>query len=398
MSVQEGFGKVAAACRALGLARSSYYRSGRSSLESRRIRKEVLELSGKHPRYGYRRITALMRREGFEINAKRVARIRREEGIKISKKQRRMRRLGISTAERQRAESPGQVWSWDFVTDQTENGSCFRILTLLDEYTRQCLAIHPASSIRAVDVITVVEAAIARYGAPEHLRSDNGPEFIATCMQDWLKAQEIKTLYITPGSPWENGHIESFHDKLRDECLNRELFGNLREVRVILESWRVEYNERRPHSALGYRTPNEYAGTQMNRFDGGCAPPNPAPLAAAGVRGELRINATRWQTNEKPFPNEKSPRNFPPPDEGRRIFLCSWCEIHSPQTQRAPKQPAKYRSASHPTVKRFQIGSLLTKLVNYRPLRRSAARPSYENATRRMPSRLPHRFRTDCQP
>ena len=148
------------------------------------------------------------------------------------------------------------------------------------------------------------KAAIARYGAPEHLRSDNGPEFIATCMQDWLKAQEIKTLYITPGSPWENGHIESFHDKLRDECLNRELFGNLREVRVILESWRVEYNERRPHSALGYRTPNEYAGTQMNRFDGGYAPPNPAPLAAAGVRGELWIKATRWQTNEKQNTNE----------------------------------------------------------------------------------------------
>ena len=281
MSVQENLGKVAAACRALGLSRSSYYRNGRSSLESRRIRKEVLELSEKHPRYGYRRITALMRREGFEVNGKRVARIRREEGIKVSKKQRRMKRLGVSTAERQRAERPGQVWSWDFVTDQTENGSCFRILTLLDEDTRQCLAIHPAWSIRAVDVITVVEVAIARYGVPEHLRSDNGPEFIASCMQDWLKAQEIKTLYIKPGSPWENGHIESFHDKLRDECL----FGNLQEARVILESWRVEYNERRPHSALGYQTPSEYARRRTNRFDGGCAHPNPAPLAAAGVRG-----------------------------------------------------------------------------------------------------------------
>ncbi len=299
MSVEEGIGKVAAACRALGLSRSSYYRSGQSSLESRRIRKEVLELSAKHPRYGYRRITALMRREGFEINVKRVARIRREEGIKVSKKQRRMKRLGISTAQRQQAERPRQVWSWDFVADQTENGSSFRILTLLDEHTRQCLAIHPAWSIRAVDVITVVEATIARYGVPEHLRSDNGPEFIASCMQDWLKTQEIKTLYIKPGSPWENGHIESFHDKLRDECLNRELFGDLREARVILESWRVEYNERRPHSALGYRTPNEYAYRKTNRFDGGCAPPNPAPLAAAGVRGELRINATKWQINEK---------------------------------------------------------------------------------------------------
>ena len=260
MSMEEGIGKVAAACRALGLSRSSYYRSGRSSLESRRIRKEVLELSAKHPRYGYRRITALMRREGFEVNVKRVARIRREEGIKVSKKQRRMKRLGISTAERQQAVRPCQVWSWDFVADQTENGSSFRILTLLDEHTRQCLAIHPARSIRAIDVITVVEAAIARYGVPEHLRSDNGPEFIAYCIQDWLKAQEIKTLYIKPGSPWENGHIESFHDKLRDECLNRELFGNLHEARVILESWRVEYNERRPHSSLGYLTPSEYAG------------------------------------------------------------------------------------------------------------------------------------------
>ena len=162
ISVKDGIGKVAAACRALGLSRSSYYRSGRVSLESRRVRKEVLELSGKHPRYGYRRITALMRREGFEVNVKRVARIRREEGIKVNKKQRRMKRLGISTAERQRAERPGQVWSWDFVSDQTENGSCFRILTLLDENTRQCLAIHPRWSIRAVDVITVVEAKFAK--------------------------------------------------------------------------------------------------------------------------------------------------------------------------------------------------------------------------------------------
>ena len=282
--MEEGLGKVATACRALGLPRSSYYRSGGSSLESRRIGKEVLELSVKHPRYGYRRITALMRRDGFEVNVKRVARIRREEGIKVSKKQRRMKRLGISTAERQHAERPRQVWSWDFVADQTENGSSFRILTLLDEHTRQCLAIHPAWSIRAIDVITVVEAAIARYGVPEHLRSDNGPEFIASCIQNWLKAQKIKTLYIKQGSPWENGHIESFHDKLRDECLNRELFGNLHEARVILESWRVEYNERRPHSSLGYRTPSEYACRGTNQFDGGCAPPNRTPLAAAGVR------------------------------------------------------------------------------------------------------------------
>ena len=233
------------------------------------MRKEVVELSGKHPRYGYRRITALMRREGFEVNAKRVARIRREEGLKVSKRQRRMRRLGLSTAERQRAERPRHVWSWDFVEDQTENGSRFRILTLIDEHTRESLAIHGAWSIRAVDVIMVLEAAIARYGAPKHLRSDNGPEFIAHAIVEWLARQKIKTIYITPGSPWENGHIESFHDRLRDECLNRELFGALHEARIILESWRVEYNVVRSHSSLGYQTPNEYACRRTNRL---CAP------------------------------------------------------------------------------------------------------------------------------
>ena len=296
MSIEEGIGKGAVACRALGLARSSYYRAGRESLESRRIRKEVIEHSSKHPRYGYRRITALLRREGFRVNAKRVARIRREEGIKVSKKQGRMRRVGLSTSERRRATRPREVWSWDFVVDQTENGSSFRILTLLDEHTRECLAMHAAWSIRAVDVITVLEAAIARYGAPEYIRSDNGAEFIAYAIQDWMEKAAIKTIYITPGSPWENGHIESFHDKLRDECLNRELFGSLLEARVILESWRVEYNDLRPHSSLAYLSPSEYR--QKNQSDGGCAPPNPAPLAAAGVRGEVGAPAPGRQEKQ----------------------------------------------------------------------------------------------------
>jgi putative transposase len=140
------------------------------------------------------------------------------------------------------------------VSDQTENGSCFRILTLLDEHTRQCLAIHPGGSIRAVDVITVVEAAIARYGAPENLRSDNGPRVYRLLHAGLAEGPRDQDALHQARSPWENGHIESFHDKLRDECLNRELFGNLREARVILESWRLEYNERRPHSSLGYRT------------------------------------------------------------------------------------------------------------------------------------------------
>ena len=182
------------------------------------------------------------------------------------------------------------------MADQTENGSIFRILTLIDEQTRECLATHAAWSIRAIDVITVFEGAIARYGAPEHIRSDNGPEFIANAVQEWLRKTAIKTLYITPGSPWENGHIESFHDKLRDECLNREIFGTLAEARVILESWRMEYNEQRPHSSLGYMTPIEYM--RKSQSDGGYAPPNPAPLAAAGVRGEQGATAPLRQRNQ----------------------------------------------------------------------------------------------------
>jgi putative transposase len=257
--VEEGLGRAAQACRALGLARSSYYEPPHAAPESRRMRQRIVALSQKHPRYGYRRITALLRREGMEINAKRVQRVRRQEALQVSKKQRRMKRLGLSTAERQRASGTNDVWIWDFVEDQTENGTRFRILTLLDEHTRRCLAAHAAWSIRAVDVITVVEAAMERYGRPRHLRSDNGPEFIAYAIQDWLKEREVKTIYIKPGSPWENGHIESFHDKLRDECLNRELFGSLLEARIILEGWRNEYNDLRPHSSLGYQTPAEYA-------------------------------------------------------------------------------------------------------------------------------------------
>jgi putative transposase len=293
VSVEEGLGRAAQACRALSLARSTFYRAGRESVEGRRVRKEIVELSQKHPRYGYRRVAALLRRDGFEVNAKRVQRVRRQEALQVSKRQRRMKRLGVSTSERQRAAQVNDVWSWDFVEDQTENGSRFRILTLMDEHTRRCLAVHAGWSIRAVDVITVVEAAFGRHGRPQHLRSDNGPEFIAYAIQDWLKEKEIKTLYIRPGSPWENGHIESFHDKLRDECLNRELFGSLREAQIILEQWRNEYNDLRPHSSLGYQTPAEYA---RSASDAGLQ-------SAYGLHASSIAKKTK-QTNNKPVENQ----------------------------------------------------------------------------------------------
>jgi putative transposase len=256
--VEEGLGSAARSCRAIGLARSSYYLPLEVSQRSQALHQEVVELSEKHPRYGYRRITVMLRRSGQAINAKRVQRLRRVAGLQVRRRQRRMRRVGPQQKQRFRASRVREVWSWDFVEDQTENGTRFRILTLLDEYTRQCLTIHAGWSIRAVDAITVIEAAIERYGAPEHLRSDNGPEFIAYAIQDWLKQRQIKTLYIKPGSAWENCYIESFHDKLRDECLNRELFGTLAEAQVILESWRIEYNEQRPHSSLSDQTPAEF--------------------------------------------------------------------------------------------------------------------------------------------
>ena len=258
--IETGIGTTAEACRALGLARSSYYRNSTMSTENRQLQRRIVGLSQAHPRYGYRRVTALLRRAGQEINIKRVQRIRRQEGLQVSRRQRKLRRLGLSTAERQRATQANHVWSWDFVEDQTENGTRFRVLTLLDEHTRECLAMHVDWSIRAVDVITVVEAAMARYGVPTHLRSDNGPEFIAYAIQDWLKSKKVKTIYITPGSPWENAYIESFHDKLRDECLNREVFGSLWEARVVIEQWRLYYNVERPHSSLGYQTPAEFSG------------------------------------------------------------------------------------------------------------------------------------------
>lgn len=265
--VEEGLGNAAQACRALGLARSSYYLASTKRSSSEQLQGKIVELSEQNPRYGYRRITALLRREGGRINPKRVQRVRRQAGLQVSKRQRRMRRLGPSSPKRLRAQHRNEVWSWDLLYDQTEQGRSLRILTLIDEYTRECLNIHAGYSIRAIDAITVLEAAILRYGAPKHLRSDNGPEFIAQAIQDWFKTQGVRSAYIQAGAPWEQAYIESFHDKLRDECLNREIFYSLLEARIVLEQWRVEYNEQRPHSALGYLTPVQFATRRNPKWE-----------------------------------------------------------------------------------------------------------------------------------
>lgn len=238
---------------------STFYKVRVLSLAKRRHGEAILKMSHRYPRYGYRRITVKLRREGVAAGKDQVQRFMRREGLQVRKKQHKMKRLGISTSQRRRAEHPGELWCWDIIQDRTEKGSAFKMLTLMDEYTRQCVCIWPAWSIRAVDVIEQLDRTMARHGQPEHLRSDNGSEFIAYAVQDWLKDKNIKTIYINPGSPWENPYIESFHDKLRDELLNRELFVNLTEARVVTEQWRMEYNQDRPHSSLRDLTPDEFA-------------------------------------------------------------------------------------------------------------------------------------------
>lgn len=257
--VDEGFAKVSEICRAVDLARSSFYMIARRSPESLALERQTLAVSRDYPRYGYRRVTAMLRREGHQVNEKRVQAVRRRHGLQVRKKQKRTRRVRENESKRLSAQYRNHVWSWDFVHDQTEWGTSFRMLSVMDEYTRECHSLRPRRSYRAEDVIEVLEELIAEHGAPRFIRSDNGPEFIAYRIQDWLKDQGIKSHYIKPGAPWEQCYIESFHDKLRDEFLNREIFHSLAEAKILLEGWRKEYNEERIHSSLGYQTPKEFA-------------------------------------------------------------------------------------------------------------------------------------------
>jgi transposase InsO family protein len=203
-------------------------------------------------------ITQLLRAEGWKVNRKRVQRLRRQEGLQVVRKSRKIKRRRVQQAERVRAQKPNQVWSYDFIHDRLENGAGLKMLTVLDEFTRECLGILVSRSITAGEVMGFLELLILQQGAPENVRSDNGPEFVAETVRQWASKAAIGIQYIEPGSPWENGHVESFHGKFRDGCLNREVFGNLLEAKVLIEDWRRQYNEKRPHSSLGYQTPREF--------------------------------------------------------------------------------------------------------------------------------------------
>ena len=218
---------------------------------------EIVELASRYGRYGYRRVTALLRMEGWDVNHKRVERIWRREGLKVPAKQPKRGRLWLNDGScvRLRPQGPNHVWAYDFVLVRTQDSRAVRLLTVIDEYTRECLAIRADRQIRSSDVIETLAELMMIRGVPDHIRSDNGPEFTARAVREWLGRVGARTLYIEPGSPWENGYIESFNGKLRDELLDRELFYTLLEVRVLTERYRQIYNRIRPHSSLAYRPP-----------------------------------------------------------------------------------------------------------------------------------------------
>ena len=239
-------------------ARTTQRRNLSPPSDEKQLTDDIIALATRYGRYGYRRITALLNNEyGWRVNHKRVERIWRQEGLKVPKKQPRRGRLWLNDGSciRLRPEHKDHVWSYDFMVDRTADGRAFRILTIIDEYTRECLAILVDRRITSQDVIDKLYQLFVFRGLPEHIRSDNGPEFTARAIRAWLNRLGVKTLFIERGSPWENGYIESFNGKLRDELLNREVFTTLTEAKVLIERWRKEYNKERPHSALKYRPP-----------------------------------------------------------------------------------------------------------------------------------------------
>jgi len=245
------------ACAALGQHRSTQRKVPRGREDEERLTADMITLARQYGRYGYRKIGELLRRTGWQVNDKRVERLWRREGLKVPAKQSKRGRLWLADGSciRLRPQHRNHVWSYDFVEDRTHDGRKFRMLNVLDEFTHECLAIRVARKLKSIDVIEVLSDLFILRGVPGHIRSDNGPEFVAKAVQDWITAVGARTAYITPGSPWENGYIESFNARLRDELLNGEIFYTLREAQIVIESWRRHYNGVRPHASLGYRSP-----------------------------------------------------------------------------------------------------------------------------------------------
>ncbi len=245
------------ACRVLKHCRATHQYVVHRSKDGKSLRTRIIELARIYGRYGYRRIAALLQREGWTVNHKRVERIWRQEGLKVPQKQPKRGRLWLANGAcvRKRPAYPHHVWSYDFVMDRTQDSRPLKLLVVLDEYSRECLAIEVQRRLTSHGVQEVLGALFLQHGCPAYIRSDNGPEFIAHALQAWYKQLEVSPLFIEPGSPWENGYVESFNGKFRDELLNGELFYTLQEAQIIIEGWRRLYNTCRPHSALGYQPP-----------------------------------------------------------------------------------------------------------------------------------------------
>lgn len=245
------------ACKAIGQCRSTQRGIFVVNEADKRLTERIISLAKKYGRYGYRRIAAMLRQEGWAVNMKRVYRIWREEGLKVPQRQPKRSRLWLSDGStiRLRPVRRNHVWSYDFVMDRTHDGRGIKMLTIVDEFTRECLAIVVRRRITSLEVIEALAELFLTRGLPEYIRSDNGPEFIADAVREWLGFLDVSPLYIEPGSPWENGYIESFNGKLRDEFLNGEIFFTLFEAQVLIERWRRFYNTKRPHSSLGYKPP-----------------------------------------------------------------------------------------------------------------------------------------------
>ncbi len=268
------------ACRVLGQARTTQRHRPKPSLDEERLVTQMIEFATRYGRYGYRRITGLLCCDGWRVNHKRIERLWRREGLKVPQKQPKRGRLwlGDGSCIRLRPEHRNHVWAYDFVADRTRDGRPLKMLTIVDEHTRECLAIEVGRHMKSIDVLQVLSDLFVERGTPEYLRSDNGPEFTAGLIREWLDKVDVDTLFIEPGSPWENGYVESFNGKFRDEFLDREILYTLQEAKVLIERWRKEYNTIRPHSSLGYRPP---APEAVRPFPPASAPLQPAEMAIA---------------------------------------------------------------------------------------------------------------------
>jgi transposase InsO family protein len=277
------------ACRVLGQSRATQRRHAHVPDDEPKLVRRMAELACEYGRYGYRRVAALLRSEGFAVNHERVERLWRRGGLKVPGRQPKRRRLWLNDGScvRLRPAHRNHVWGYDFVAARTSDGRPLRLLNLVDEFTRECLSIDVARRLGSDDVLERLADLFVRRGVPSYLRSDNGSEFTATAVREWLGRVGVRTLYIEPGSPWENGYVESFNGKLRDELLDAEVFDTVLEAKVLIERWRVRYNTVRPHSSLGYRPPAPEAVLPPPLpppADAGATPLRPPTVAGTGQR------------------------------------------------------------------------------------------------------------------